>query len=198
LPFITVLAVGLTMTAVTPTLAYNPTAAAQYADQWSNNDNAHPLRNPAYRSYGDDCTNFVSQALHAGGYPYTGSSKTHYESWYYNSSENSFTWSVAPDLLNFLYYDYPGGYARGYFAPYQGSLSGGSVGDVIFYDWGYGQGVSHSAIQVAYGTDPVKGWVGDLVDTHVSEHHHAIWNLRPYNGNAAITYITVVHVGAGN
>ena len=194
-PFVAVLALGLTVVVASPTLAYNPTAAAQYADQWALS------RNPAYRQYSEDCTNFVSQALHAGGYAYTGSSKTHYQSWYYNSSENSFTWSVAPDLLNFLYYDYPGGFPTGYHAPNQSNYSGGSVGDVIFYDWGsaYHNGVSHATIQVARGTDPVSMWFGDLVDEHVHDRKHAIWNLRPYNGNvASTTYITVVHVDAGN
>jgi Putative amidase domain len=193
---VAVLTLGVFIMAVTPAFAYNPTAAAQYADQWSSNN--EQLRNPMYRSFTDDCTNFVSQALHAGGFPYTGSSETHYQSWYYNSHGNSFTWSVAPDLLNFLYYDYPGGYPVAYRSPYQSNYSGGQIGDVIFYDWGYGEGVSHTSIQVAVGTDPNSLWYGDLVDQHITDRKHAIWSLRPYNGNAATTYMTVVHVDAGN
>ena len=42
--------------------AYNPQAAANYADTWWNG------RNPAYYDYGNvDCANFVSQCLIAGG-----------------------------------------------------------------------------------------------------------------------------------
>jgi len=41
---------------------YNPTKAVQYADKWWNK------RNPAFLSYGfNDCANFVSQCLIAGG-----------------------------------------------------------------------------------------------------------------------------------
>jgi hypothetical protein len=199
LPAVIVLA--CTMTIVSPVAAYNPTAAKTYADTWWHS------RNSSYKNFDpNDCTNFVSQALHAGGgYPFqgTGGSTTNYNNWFIQNILGiwnwSHTWSVAPDLLNFLYYDYPGGYARGYFAPYQGSSSGGVVGDVVFYDWGDDQGVSHDSIQVAYGTDPNSGWVGDLVDAHDSDRYHAIWHLRPYNANlAALTYITVVHVDAGN
>jgi hypothetical protein len=54
-------------------LAYNRPAAANYADAfWSAFNNAYPYFGappwPAsIISNGDDCTNFVSQALHAGG-----------------------------------------------------------------------------------------------------------------------------------
>lgn len=191
--------IGLTAPAAA---AYSPSQAAQYADTWATS------RNPNFKTFTDDCTNFVSQALNAGGFAMVGSggSTTSYTNWFMQNLgfglwNWSHTWSVVPDQLNFLYYHSPGGYARGYVTPqYQSGLrSGGAVGDVLFYDWGSRQGVSHSAIQVSYGTDPVSGWTGDLVDTHITDHFHAFWSLKPYNANlAATTYITVVNVSTSN
>jgi cell wall-associated NlpC family hydrolase len=191
--------VALCLVVASHTLSYSGSAAAAYADTWALSNN------PNYPNYGDDCTNFVSQALHAGGYPFHGTngSTTNYHNWFMSNTlgwwNYSHTWTVAPDLLNFLYYDSPGGSPVAYKAPYQGSSSGASNGDVIFYDWGDGKGVSHDAIQVGYGTDPSSGWVGTLVDAHNTDHYHAIWHLRPYNANlAALTYITVAHVSTSN
>ncbi len=49
---------------------YNRNAAEQYADLWTCNDCVEP-HNDFYRYYaGADCTNYASQVLHAGGYPY--------------------------------------------------------------------------------------------------------------------------------
>lgn len=197
----------LAAAAVPPTvLAYDPNAAAGYADSWSSN--SQHLQNPNYPDLGDtDCTNFVSQALYAGGYPMqgVGNDGTKYTNWYvyhdFFGWHWSFSWTAAPDLLNMLYFDYPGGWGVKYRSPsqtYQGDRSGGAKGDVLFYDWGTGQGVSHASIQVAYGTDPVSGWVGDLVDAHSSDRYHAFWSLRPYNGDRSTTYVTVVHIDPNN
>ena len=46
-----------------PAFAYNGPAAASYADTWALGYNSN------YLTFGDDCTNFVSQALKAGGLP---------------------------------------------------------------------------------------------------------------------------------
>ncbi|MCY6356180.1 amidase domain-containing protein [Clostridium sp. ZS2-4] len=61
--------------------SYNTTKAYEYARKWSNNDDDHPLRNPAYSSEGGhDCANFVSQCLYAGGM------KT-YGDWYFEDDK---------------------------------------------------------------------------------------------------------------
>ena len=46
---------------------YNREAAVAYAKKWALG------RNPAYKDYellGGDCTNYISQSLHAGGIPF--------------------------------------------------------------------------------------------------------------------------------
>lgn len=185
-------------------LAYDPTAAKNYADTW-----ALSFNTPTYPQLGNDCTNFVSQALRAGGYPVQSGDKNSYHSWYENTNnypiigytyDYSLSWSGAENLLNQLYVYNPGGSPTAYWSPgTNGSraTSLGSVGDVIFYDWGLGEGISHASIQVAYGTDAL-GWTGDLVDEHTSNRKHVFWSLRDYNGNYATTWVTVEHVAATN
>jgi hypothetical protein len=78
----------------------------------------------------------------------------------------------------------------------------GVNGDVVFYDWGgsAAEGVSHAAIIVGYGADSENpSWVGDLVDTHSTDHKHVFWSLRPENGSGYLTtWITVSHVSPSN
>lgn len=84
---------------------YNPNSAAAYADQYA----ITPSGSFKY-FVSSDCTNFVSQALRAGGWPYTGSSATDPYAWYYDTKgtsstsddTNSNTWSVAKDLYSFI------------------------------------------------------------------------------------------------
>lgn len=194
---------------------YSASAAVAYAENWvehtwtcGNSAACGQKQNPAYMNYDPaDCTNYVSQALAAGGFQqmYSGGSPTHYDAWWSNgTSGNSNTWSVAPMLLNFLWIHSPGGILTAYWSPNVGQTarSGTQPGGVIFYDWGWlggGEGVSHASIVVAYGTDPAKGWVGDLVDMHSTDRYHAFWTLEPYNGsNLASTTYTVVGIAAGN
>jgi hypothetical protein len=72
--------------------AYDYQAMVDYARRWANG------RNPDYRAFGQDCTNFVSQALYAGGWQQTNS-----PDWYHfrPSGSPSFyfsrSWTVAHD-----------------------------------------------------------------------------------------------------
>ncbi|MFD9378745.1 amidase domain-containing protein [Streptomyces sp. NPDC059999] len=77
---------------------YNPTAAAAYAVKYAIN------RNPAYKDFtspNGDCTNFVSQALLAGGWktsaPLVVDPLTHRQPqfWYYSADSPSWTWTGA-------------------------------------------------------------------------------------------------------
>ncbi|KIF06465.1 hypothetical protein PL81_07380 [Streptomyces sp. RSD-27] len=69
--------------------AYNYTAMAQYAEKyWSN-------YNPAYRKFsgnGGDCTNFISQALNAGGWKPVPGTSTDYRNWWYDGAKQSDSW----------------------------------------------------------------------------------------------------------
>ena len=72
--------------------SYDRKKAVQYALRYGLNPN------PAYRLFeagGGDCTNFISQCLHAGKAPMDWSSKY---PWWYTAEKWSFSWSVAHSL----------------------------------------------------------------------------------------------------
>ncbi|MET8178308.1 amidase domain-containing protein [Streptomyces sp. NPDC005336] len=72
-----------------PAGSYDYAAMAAYAEKyWSN-------YNPAYRKFNDaggDCTNFVSQAMKAGGWANKSGTYDDYRSWWYDSSSQSTSW----------------------------------------------------------------------------------------------------------
>ena len=91
--------------------APNTGAELSYALKWDDSDN------PSYDSFGDDCTNYVSQILHAGGMPFVirGSVPIGIgadDEWY-NIGPNmphggwSWTrsWSVADDFIHYFLND---------------------------------------------------------------------------------------------
>jgi len=66
-------------------------------------------------------------------------------------------------------------------------------GDIVFYDWGTGNSISHTGIiVVTNGTDPNQtSYTGNLQDQHSNARYHAIWHLKPYNANWATTVFRV-------
>ncbi|WP_348534307.1 amidase domain-containing protein [Kitasatospora sp. GP82] len=73
---------------------YDYTAMAAYAEKYWNH------YNPAYREFngaGGDCTNFISQALKAGGWKNAPGTDSDYHNWWYNSSAESWSWVGADD-----------------------------------------------------------------------------------------------------
>lgn len=129
--------------AVAPTiLAYSPSAAAVYADQWVLSSNWCSGR-LCFTGTGNDCPNFVSYALHAGGgYAFTGyptGDTTDDHNWYvfwnsyYHYYRYTHSWSVANDLYTFQIWHSPGGYPAGTFPGNAvNSYDGISTGDLVF------------------------------------------------------------------
>ena len=81
---------------------YNSSMASNYAYQWALSKNPQYPDFSANTLQGGDCTNFVSQALHTGGWQYTASrddksTNTWYVAW--NNAKRAFTnsqtWSTA-------------------------------------------------------------------------------------------------------
>lgn len=71
--------------------AYSKAACENYAIAYGYNSN------PLYYHYDADCTNFVSQAILAGGLPMD------YPNWYYtNYMTHSRSWTVVPDLRDYI------------------------------------------------------------------------------------------------
>lgn len=186
--------------------SYNGSAAAAYADQYAINGNT------AYPIYSDDCTNYVSQALAAGGFPEvvdynlnTGmpiqTSDNRY--WFYQDGVRSYSWSVAEDLRLHLagYTSYTHMYHY-YGLQGSGTYNALSYGDPIAYNWNspsdscWSQGAGtacHWSIDTSIGTDP-KGYTGDLADEHTNNRYHVFWSLEDYNPYAATTDIYGYHI----
>jgi len=204
-------ACALPIAMAVPAMAYSGPAAASYA-----NSNAYTLLIP---SFNDDCTNFVSHALNAGGFSlvvapgfptpgYATTSSDAYWFLYYNKFEFNYShsWTVANDLYNFLLDFYPGGLFEGTFSYNNGKTKAPAftpnsvvTGDVLFYDWGTGLGISHDSMQVGYGTDQY-GYYGNWVDTHTNDHEHIFWTLKdaPGNTNWMTTTVYFMHISSNN
>lgn len=174
------LLVSCTAFATSASASYSGSAAANYADTYAINNNLQ------YISYSEDCANFVSQAMYAGGFSFVNpyGSPTDLANWWDFDAVNQYIYSghvpssnsatVADDLWQFLHLDNPGGTFEGSFS-YNGgantapAFTPNSVvtGDALFYDWGQGLGISHTAMQVGWGTDQY-GYYGNWVDEHTS------------------------------
>lgn len=68
---------------------YDYSAMADYAIRYVYN------YNPAYRSFPADCTNFISQAMYAGGWTMVTGYYTNNNVWWYNWLNQSYTWAGA-------------------------------------------------------------------------------------------------------
>jgi hypothetical protein len=137
------------------TYHWNPAAAVTYADIWSCNYGSCP--NPNYQYLGNDCTNFMSQAMIAGGFHTA-------QAWYpYNV-----TWAYVRNLDQYL----TGTAGLGYtLTSYSGSALGAAytaalASDIYMYDWGKGSGFSHMSMEAGWApghrctlpTDRATSW----------------------------------------
>jgi len=146
---------------------YDRQGAVRYADAWWNR------RNPKYRSFSGDCTNYVSQCFCEGGkapmawvspfvwwYNFKGTPSTSDDTW-------STSWSVAHDQAYNLSRNTETYEMRGTYVSSPGQLG---LGDSIYYDW-EGDGIlDHSAIVVE-----MRSGV-PYVNTHSNDRYHVHWN----------------------
>jgi hypothetical protein len=180
---------------------YNHTTAQQYADSYALS------YNNTYPQFSDDCTNFASQALLAGGLPMNGAAAYGGEyytetQWFMRQALGGFaytsSWTVAQQLKDYLVNSLDG---TGY-TPMPGTSSnlhsGVNPGDVLFYDWDVpsesdGQFIDHTTVQTTSGVD-INGTSGDRVDEHTSNRKQVHWTLQYWNALASTTYIYPVHI----
>lgn len=117
--------------------AYNRREAVRYAERWWDD------YNPAYRRFTDNCTNFISQCLHAGGARMTGY-PNRATGWWYQAGNWSFSWSVAHSLRWHL-----SGSKDGLRGQERQSAKELEPGDVICYDFDGDGRWQHTTIVVA-------------------------------------------------
>lgn len=193
--FVAVLAVSAPSTAFASS-GYNGAAAAAYADTyWQSYNPAWP----SFANSGGDCTNFVSQAIFAGGItmrlspPNSGNAawymvrtKRH---WYYAAP-----WVNAQDNSIFALQHLAGvTQVAAYYgvAPGQKVADNATQGDIVLYDFNNDGVYDHEAIVVAN-----DGTSWDLVDAHTNNRYHAYWTLAQYNASWATTRMVVLHIPA--
>ena len=158
---------------------YNRAAAVAYADQWTSN--TQNLRNPNYpTSWGNDCTNFASQVLYAGGYPVRGNTDDYcnVNEWYrpYQIFPGwwvwTWSWSVADCQRQYFSYHPSEFELYGYSPVY---LPGGSI--LQMSEDGSGL-PTHSRVLIGSGYDAIDGqWYANLTDQHTTDRYHRYWNI---------------------
>lgn len=113
---------------------YDRRKAVQYAERWWND------YNPQYKKFENNCTNFISQCLRAGGAPMRGyPNRT--KGWWYQGGSWSYSWSVAHALCMYLSTAKTGLRAKEIKDPRNLQL-----GDVICYDFQGDGRFDHSTI----------------------------------------------------
>lgn len=166
---------------------YNRTAVKDYVDTYWDD------YNPDYVAYGNDCTNFASQAIHAGGIPMyiqpNGSDAN--PSWYYNINANgwlkSLSWINVDHLFDLL---------RNYSTidAVASNLSGMKIGDIIQYDKYSDGDKDHTAI-VSYietpNWDPTQRFV--YVSYHTTDRHNVSWDFYALSYPNTSTYFTHIN-----
>ncbi|HEU4964212.1 MAG TPA: amidase domain-containing protein [Bacilli bacterium] len=140
---------------------YNRVAAYKYAELWWDGFN------PAYKRMPDnDCTNFVSQVLHAGGIPMVPSSSRSKGWWYRNANNGwSYSWTVAHSLRNAL--------SRYMNAQALSDPRQLKVGDIICYDWDGDNRWQHNTVVVGFD---YYGY--PLVNAHTVASHRRYWTYQ--------------------
>jgi len=162
---------------------YSGSAAASYATSWANSIN------PAYGNMGDDCTNFVSQAMAAGGWPYVWGSdicgerksnsvwwfrRNQCTRWFRSNIHASHTWGGAENFYQFLKASGRGTSLK--------AVSDLNVGDVLQRDHN-DDTIHHTMIVTDKGPAVVDG--RSITQLKLSYHSVATLN-RPFWGRGNI------------
>jgi hypothetical protein len=131
-------------------------AMGRYAIYWSGRNKKYDvlLYNPDYPKFDNDCTNFVSQALRAGGWQLRdGVNPANLDNWHYDlwgPRGPSYSWSRAPSLYSFARRS-----GRG--RPLD-NIWNARLGDILFPDWdpnGRPDGkIDHAMIVSSYHNQP--------------------------------------------
>jgi hypothetical protein len=157
---------------------YNRQKAVQYAERWWNS------YNPAYKQFEVDCTNYISQCLHAGGAPMRGYPNRG-RGWWMMHNNWSYSWSVANSLRLYLTHSTVGLKAKEVYSPDELLL-----GDVICYDFQGDGRYDHNTIVTgkdAYGMP--------LVNAHTTNSRLRYWSYEDssaYTPNIQYKFFSIV------
>ncbi len=146
---------------------YERSEAVRYAERWWNSFN------PDFRQFEDDCTNYISQCLLAGGAPMRGA-PVREQGWWYQADNWSFSWAVAHSLRWYL-----SGSTEGLKGKELSSPEELIPGDVICYDFEGDDRWDHNTIVVNHDLYGMP-----LVNAHTNNTRNRYWS---YEDSAAWT-----------
>lgn len=135
--------VNSVQSAASYTASYDRLAVARYALTWTNAAHRNKM-NSDYPTFDDNCANFVSQALRAGGWPTDGGlfdTPRNLTTWHYNLPGPfgaTHTWSGAKYLLGYAYSQKHLNAAK--------YITDLVPGDLIFFDWHANNSVNHAMV----------------------------------------------------
>lgn len=151
---------------MTTSQGYQPLQAVAYAEKYWNS------YNPAFRYFAtDDCTNFVSQCLLAGGFPMVGGNRRDQGWWYRHAAKGraanwSYSWAVAHSFYLFLLQlSQKGQRVQRMSSPYELQR-----GDVICYDFEGDGRWNHNTLVTAKDADGAP-----LVHAHTDNSRYRFW-----------------------
>lgn len=156
---------------------YDRMKAVQYAEKWWNRFN------PAYKSFTDDCTNFVSQCLHAGGAPMRGY-PDRAKGWWMMHNNWSYSWTVAHSFKTYLQYSKTGLRAKEVSSPQELKY-----GDVICIDFQGDGRFDHTLIVTDYDYYGMP-----LVNAHTTNSRKRYWTYEDssaYTPNIRYKFFTI-------
>jgi hypothetical protein len=157
---------------------YNRLRAVQYAERWWNS------YNPAYKKFENDCTNFISQCLRAGGAPMRGFPNRG-SGWWLQNKNWSYSWTMAHSLRQYLANSKSGLRAREVSGPDQLLL-----GDVICYDFEGDGRFNHNTIVTGRDANGEP-----LVNAHTYNSRMRYWayeDSSAYTPNIKYKFFTIV------
>ncbi|WP_079507716.1 amidase domain-containing protein [Mesobacillus jeotgali] len=160
---------------------YDRLKAVQYAERWWND------YNPSFKKFEVDCTNYISQCLHAGGAPMRGYPNRS-NGWWMQSNNWSFSWSVA----NAMRWHIPGSKLglRGREVTIPEKLK---LGDVICYDFEGDGRFDHTTIVTGHDADGMP-----LVNAHTYNCRMRYWAYKDstaYTPNIKYKFFTITDDG---
>lgn len=137
---------------------YDRLKAVKYAERWWND------YNPAFKSFDVDCTNYISQCLHAGNAPMIGFPNRS-KGWWMRNENWSYSWTVAHSMRLHL-----AGAKAGLRGLEKSSAQELELGDVICYDFQGDGRFDHTTIVTGKDADGMP-----LVNAHTTNSRNRYW-----------------------
>jgi Putative amidase domain len=157
---------------------YDRLRAVQYAEKWWNS------YNPVYKKFDVDCTNYISQCLHAGNAPMRGYPNRS-KGWWMRNNNWSYSWTVANSLRWYIPSSKVGLRGKEVNSPEELKL-----GDVICYDFQGDGRYDHTTIVTAKDANGMP-----LVNAHTTNSRMRYWNYEDstaYTDNIKYKFFTIV------